>query len=120
VLSFGKHFEFVSHALAGEIDGLKFEGAPVERVLRGMDEDIVNPTDKVAGVLVLVVRWWPLGPEPVKKSDFAEHDWFRGLQKLLSDPAKYGTGFEETGRASGDDWAGTGDWAIGGLLVKAE
>jgi hypothetical protein len=49
-LCLGEHLELVAHALTGEVNGLQFECAPVERFLAWMDKDVVDSTDEIPAV----------------------------------------------------------------------
>ena len=46
--SFRKHFELVSHALAGKVHGLEFERAPIHWLPRWMNQNVVDAADEIA------------------------------------------------------------------------
>jgi len=85
-----EHGKLVPHTLSGEIDGLDFEGAPIDWIARGVDENVVNSPDEVAGIFVpfiVLPRGW-LSAQAVQKTDLAKHNWLGGLQQSLAHPTE--------------------------------
>ena len=108
---FGEHLEFIRHALAGEINGLEFEGAPIHRLARGMNEHVVDSTDEIAAVLLFFLLRL-LRAKAVQKTNLAQNDWLFGLEQCLADPLENRVSFEKSLRACGDHWTNASNRAV--------